>query len=107
MQDGSCVLVTTTVARDRDAAAITDALLDERLAACVQAMPIASSYWWQGERCSERETLLLIKTVTALSGEVAAVIRKLHPYELPEICVVPIAGGLDTYLQWVRNETRF
>jgi periplasmic divalent cation tolerance protein len=69
-------------------------------------MPIASSYWWKDELCHESEFLLLVKTVASLSEKVCTLIHQLHPYELPEICTLPITAGLPEYLQWIRDETQ-
>ena len=84
---------------------IADALVDERLAACVQILPGATSvYRWQGKVERASETLLSIKTtrdrLDALSAR-----WSLHHYELPEVIAVEINGGLPAYLDWIARET--
>jgi len=92
-----------------DAAAaqtILDGLLEKRLAACVQTMPIQSAYRWKGKVKNEPEILMLIKTKVSLYPEVEAFIRANHSYEVPEIILLPIADGLDGYLRWIEEETK-
>lgn len=81
-------------------------LVEERLAACVQALPgIRSTYRWEGEVQQASETLLLIKTT---AGRYAALERDLaarHPYEVPELLAVDASAGLPAYLRWLAGET--
>ncbi|MDR1185078.1 MAG: divalent-cation tolerance protein CutA [Coriobacteriales bacterium] len=100
-----CVVVIATTGTEEEAKAITDELLDERLAACVQKIPIFSSYHWQGKRCDEAELMLLIKTRASLYQGVEASIKANHSYEVPEIIQVPITGALPEYLQWIIQQT--
>lgn len=92
---------------DTDSASrIAEALVGERLAACVNILPaIDSVYRWQGaiERASEVQ--LIIKTVEARVDALTARIRALHPYELPEVVAIEAASGWPAYLDWVRAET--
>ena len=92
---------------DRAAAMkLARALVEKRLAACVNVLAEASSiYRWQGSIETAQEVPLLIKTRGALYDEVEAAIIGQHPYELPEIVAVPVVRGLPTYLQWVVAET--
>jgi len=92
---------------DRDAAMrIAQALIEERLAACVNVLPECMSvYRWKDAVETAREVPLMIKTRQALYGEVEAAIRRLHPYELPEVVAVPVVRGLPEYLEWVAAET--
>jgi periplasmic divalent cation tolerance protein len=100
-------LLVITNLQDRDSAEKLAALLVERrLAACVNILaPCTSVYRWRGEVRRDEEHPLLIKTVQARYAELEASIRANHPYELPEIVAVPIAGGLPAYLAWVESET--
>ena len=98
------VIVTTCGCRE-SAEKIAGLLVKERLAACVQRMPIESSYLWKGEICNDAEIVLLIKSRAALFEEVSAKIREHHPYELPEIILLPIEDGLPEYLQWIDDCT--
>jgi len=100
------VLILTTVPDDERAESLARALIDERLAACVNLhAPMSSIYRWQGqvERATERQ--LVIKTTRDRVAAVDARLRQLHSYELPEFIVVSAAGGGDAYLQWVRENS--
>jgi periplasmic divalent cation tolerance protein len=85
------------------AQAIAEALVGERLAACVNRLPgIQSTYRWQGAVVSDTEELLLIKTTAARFDALKARLLDLHPYELPELIAVPVTCGHAAYLDWVR-----
>ncbi|HZV37214.1 MAG TPA: divalent-cation tolerance protein CutA [Pseudoxanthomonas sp.] len=89
------------------AARIATALVEERLAACVNRLPgVASTYRWQGRIEQADEVLLLIKTTAERLPALRQRLPQLHPYELPELIVVEAAGGLPAYLDWVATETR-
>lgn len=98
-------LVTTTVANKDDARRIADALLAERLAACIQLLPIESHYVWKGERMAEGEIMLLAKTRADLFDRVIARIKDLHPYETPEIVAQKFHTGFLPYLAWIAENT--
>lgn len=86
---------------------IAAALVEERLAACVNLLSgMRSVYRWQGKVESAEETLLLIKTTTDRLKRVSERIVELHPYELPEVIAVEAAGGWPAYLDWVAAQTR-
>ena len=86
---------------------IATALVEERLAACVNRLPgIASTYRWHGEVCRDSEQLLLIKTTHERFDALRERIVELHPHELPEVIALDIATGLDRYLAWIDEETR-
>ena len=86
---------------------LAEALVGERLAACVNVLPgVRSVYRWQGTVERADEVLLLIKTTRERLDALAARVRALHPYELPELLAVEAAGGLPDYLDWVAAETR-
>lgn len=100
-------LVHCTCPDDASAARIADALVAERLAACVSRLPgVRSSYRWQGAVEHADEVLLLIKTTAARLDALVARIQALHPYELPEVIAVEATGGASAYLAWVADETR-
>ncbi len=85
------------------AQAIAEALVGERLAACVQCLPGAhSTYRWQGEVATADEVLLLIKTTAAAFDALERRLRVLHPYTVPELLAVPATHGHDAYMDWVR-----
>ncbi|MFN7569854.1 MAG: divalent-cation tolerance protein CutA [Betaproteobacteria bacterium] len=101
------VLLVLTNCPDADCAGrIARALVDEGLAACVNRWPpVESVYRWQGAVETATEVPLLIKTSAARYAEVEATIRRLHPYEVPEIVAVPAVAGFAPYLRWVEQET--
>jgi periplasmic divalent cation tolerance protein len=80
---------------------IAGLLVEGRLAACAQLIPIESVYLWQGKVCDEGEVMMLIKSKTVLFDKIAAVIRENHSYEVPEIVRFPLTGGLPEYLKWI------
>ena len=95
-------LILTTAGSKEEAAKIADALVGERLAACVNIVgPIDSVYRWQGNIERAQEFLFVIKTTSALSQRVQTRIRELHSYELPEAIELDIAGGSAEYLSWI------
>ena len=100
------VLILTTVPVGDRGEAISRALVDERLAACVSLLPpMTSFYRWQGavERDAERQ--LIIKTTRGRVAAIQARLVELHSYDLPEFVVLPVSDGGSAYLDWVRNET--
>lgn len=96
-----CVVITTSLATREDAHRIAGALIEERLAACVQVMPIESHYRWEGELEQASELLLTIKTTAARATEAQARIAALHSYALPELLITPVIGGSAGYLDWI------
>lgn len=99
------VVVTTTVASKAKAKELANAIVNKRLAACVQYMGISSVYRWKGKVESAAEQLLLAKTTHSGANRLIDFIRKKHSYELPEITIQPISGGLAGYLNWIETET--
>ena len=78
----------------------------DKLAACVQALPAVQSYFrWAGRVDASEEHLLLIKTTAEKYAELERRIKRLHPYELPEIIGVPLSTGLPEYLSWIDEMT--
>jgi len=97
-------LVLTTCPDHPAAERIAEALVGERLAACVNIVPIAQSvYRWRGKIEKSSEYLLFIKTAVSVFQAVQQRILALHPYELPEIITVPITAGSPEYLAWLAN----
>ena len=81
-------------------------LLEERLAACVNLIPgIRSFYRWQGAVQDDAEILLVVKTRADRLEALASWVQDLHPYELPEILALPVIGGSQAYLDWIRTES--
>lgn len=105
--DDEFTLTFVTCASQEEAERIGEALVTEKLAACVSIVPgVTSIYFWQGKLCKETERLLLIKSRAARSDAMSARIRALHSYTVPEIVNVRIAAGNPAYLNWVREATR-
>jgi periplasmic divalent cation tolerance protein len=107
MKAADAYLVITNLP-DRDSAAkLGQELVEKRLAACINILsPCRSIYRWNGKIEDTEEFPMLIKTTRTRYPELEAAIRARHPYELPEIIAVPLAGGLPAYLEWVDTETR-
>ena len=95
------VIVLTTITEEH-ADALARALIDERLAACVNVhAPMRSTYRWKGEVESDAERQLVIKTTANRIGALEAQLRKIHPYELPEFIVVRAEHASEAYEAWV------
>ncbi|MEW6322025.1 MAG: divalent-cation tolerance protein CutA [Acidobacteriota bacterium] len=100
------MIILTTFPADGDAAALARTLVDERLAACVGVLPLMQSiYRWNGRIEEAGERQLVVKTTAARVDEVRERITALHPYEVPELLVLPVAGGSEAYLDWIATET--
>jgi periplasmic divalent cation tolerance protein len=101
------MLVYSTAPTADVASALSSALVEARLAACVStASGVSSTYVWEGKVTTETEFVLLIKTRKSLLAELTTFIKENHPYEVPEIIATPIAGGLPTYLKWIDESTK-
>lgn len=103
MSTDACVVL-TTFADDGNGRQMIDALLGQRLAACVQVLPIQSYYRWKDEISCDAEKLVLIKTRRSLYPRVEATILEMHAYETPEIIQLPIEAGSLRYLSWIDAE---
>jgi periplasmic divalent cation tolerance protein len=100
------ILVLTT-APEEEAETIARTLVEEHLAACVNVhSPMTSLYWWKGKIERDTESQVVIKTTRNRLEALANRLTELHPYELPEFLVVPVAWGTETYLEWVNASTR-
>lgn len=97
------ILALTTCPDEASAQAIAAALVQERLAACVNRVGgLRSTYFWDARLQDESEILLIIKTTAGRLGDLQAWLAALHPYELPELLTIAVAGGNERYLDWVR-----
>lgn len=102
----SYIQISTTTETKEQAQKIAKYLVEQKLAACVQITgPIESTYRWKGKVETASEYLCLIKTRTTLFKKVEAAIKKLHPYETPEIIATPVIKGSKEYLNWLDEET--
>ena len=100
------VVALSTVGSAEDAERLARALVERRLAACVNVVPgVVSHYRWRGALQRDAEHLLVIKTRAGRLGALRAAFSELHPYELPELVALGIAGGSDAYLRWLDAET--
>jgi periplasmic divalent cation tolerance protein len=100
------IQVVTTTATQDDAREIAAALVEQRLAGCVQIVgPIESFYRWGGKTETATEWQCLIKTRTELLSNVEQAITAMHKYEAPEIIALPIIDGSELYFSWLRAET--
>jgi periplasmic divalent cation tolerance protein len=100
------VVVLMTASSPEEGRKIADALVSEKLAACVnQVDGISSVYRWQGKIERSTESLLIAKTSRELTDRLTARVRELHSYTVPEVVVLPISGGNPDYLRWISAET--
>jgi len=101
------LLVITNLPDEQAASRLARLLVEARVAACVnQLAPCTSTYRWQGKIETATEIPLLIKTTKSAYPRLEELIRKEHPYELPEIIAVSLDSGFHAYLSWVSSETR-
>ena len=104
MSSSGAVIVLTTLGADADAAALARTLVEEHLAACVNILPpMVSVYRWKGNIEQDNERQLVIKTSEDRVSALERRLRDLHPYEVPEFLILPVSGGADAYLRWVRD----
>jgi periplasmic divalent cation tolerance protein len=103
----AATVVLTTAGSREEGDRIASALVEERLAACVNVVaPITSVYRWRGVVERAEEVLLIVKIRRTLMARVTARIRELHSYELPEVIALTIEGGSRDYLAWIGGETK-
>lgn len=98
-------IVQTTVASADQAERLAATLVQDRLAACVHLFPVTSTYRWKGSLERAAEVVLQAKTPADRVPALMDAIRTHHPYELPEIIVIPIHHALPAYAAWIRSET--
>jgi periplasmic divalent cation tolerance protein len=101
---GARPLVVLVTAPEERARELGRALVDERLAACVNVLPgVTSIYAWEGRREEAVESLLVIKTGRERYADLERRVRELHPYSVPEVLAVPVEAGAPDYLRWVQD----
>ncbi|MEP7154819.1 MAG: divalent-cation tolerance protein CutA [Betaproteobacteria bacterium] len=101
------LIVITTVPDEILAVKITESLLQQSFAACVHVLPAGRSHYrWQGKIEQAAEITLVIKTSRERYRQLEDEIKRLHPYEVPEILALTVETGLPAYLEWIANETR-
>ncbi len=99
-------LVYITAKDEEEARRIGQALVSEKLVACVNLHPIKSIFRWQGEVNQETEVVLLAKTRSELANEVINRVKELHSYEVPCAIVLPLQKGNPDFLEWISQSTK-
>ncbi len=101
------IQVSTTIDNYEIAKKMAHVIIDKHFAACVQILgPVESIFWWKGEKDTAREWILFIKTTMNLYKKLESVLKDMHPYEVPEIIVLPVIDGNNDYLRWIADEVR-
>jgi periplasmic divalent cation tolerance protein len=99
------IVVLSTCATEAEAEKLARALVEARVAACVNIVPgVRSIYRWQGAVESAAECLLVIKSSRARFGELRAALEKAHSYEVPEVLALPVVEGAPNYLSWLESQ---
>ena len=106
MADQCVVLV--TCANEREAKRIARAVVEQRLAACVNILPgaVQSIYRWKGKVESARERLMIVKTSRKRLAKLQAAVERLHSYDVPEFVALPIVAGSRSYLAWIEDSIK-
>jgi periplasmic divalent cation tolerance protein len=105
-RSGSEIVVYITASNEDEAATIARALVEAKLAACVNIIKnVRSIYVWQGKLQDDSEALLIVKTRKGHFDSLSAEVRKIHSYEVPEIIALPVTQGSEEYLRWIREST--
>ncbi|AWR97810.1 divalent cation tolerance protein CutA [Acidianus sulfidivorans JP7] len=101
------IVVITTISEYNSGKRIAKTLVEEKLAACVNIIPyVKSIYTWEGKVVEDDEAILIIKTESDVKDKIIKRIKEIHPYELPEIITLDITGGLENYLNWIRENVK-
>ncbi|PUZ42482.1 hypothetical protein GQ55_9G586100 [Panicum hallii var. hallii] len=100
------IVVYVTVPNREAGKKLSQSIISEKLAACVNIVPgIESVYWWEGKVQSDAEELLIIKTRESLLDALTEHVKANHEYDVPEVISLPITGGNSKYLEWIKNST--
>ncbi len=103
----ACTVTLIACPNREEAERLAESLVTEKLAACVNIVPgVTSVYFWEGKLCKEDEHLLIVKSVVEASSRIAARVRELHSYSVPEVVTISIVSGNPEYLGWVENWVR-
>jgi len=101
------VVVLVTCSDEKEAKKLSDIVLNERLAACVNLIHGVKSYFWWGSKTHDaEEVLMFVKTKEELLRELIKKVKENHSYETPEIIALPIIGGSKEYTRWIDEETK-
>jgi periplasmic divalent cation tolerance protein len=107
MSETPHVLILTTLPAGFDAGAFAEAIVESRLAACVNLLAVMESvYRWDGRVQRDGERQLILKTSKDRVAALWDRVRAIHPYDVPEYIVLPIVDGNDAYLRWIGESTR-
>ncbi|OGO31942.1 MAG: cytochrome C biogenesis protein CcdA [Chloroflexi bacterium RBG_16_56_11] len=105
MKQENYIVVFITAGSAEEAQQISQKLLKQRQAACVNIVPgIDSRYWWQDKLEKAQESLLIVKTRESLLPDIIKSVKKIHRASVPEIIALPIVGGNQDYLDWIDSE---
>jgi periplasmic divalent cation tolerance protein len=98
------VVIFITASSQEEAQMITDVLLDQKIAACINIVPsVKSCFWWEGKKETAEEVLLIVKSAQSLVDAVIRLVKEVHSYEVPEVVALPIISGNPDYLKWLRE----
>jgi len=101
------IVIFITASTKKEAGLIAQALIKNKLAACVNIVDkIKSFFWWQGKVDTAGELLLIIKSRKEKLPKIIKLVRLIHSYEVPEIIALPITGGYEPYLRWIDGSLR-
>ena len=101
------IIVLITASTKEEAATIGTALVDERLAACVNIVSeVFSIFFWEGKTRDARETLLIVKSDLSMMDRIITRVKSLHSYSVPEIIALPIITGSREYIEWMRSSVK-
>jgi len=101
------IIVLVTASSEAEAVKISNALVEEHLAACVNIVPgIRSLFFWKGKTQDEKETLLIVKSRQPLLDRLITRVKSVHSYTVPEIIALPVIGGSGDYLAWLKETTK-
>ena len=107
MKNKENVVIFITTDTEEKAQDVAKALLNNKLAACVNIVPkISSLFWWNDTLDSAQENLLIVKSKTSLLPQIVILVKDVHSYETPEIIALPIIGGNPDYLKWIDKEVK-
>ena len=105
--DSGHIVIFVTAKDKEEALKISEVLLDDKLAACVNIIgQVESLFWWQGKINEENESMLVIKSKHSLLPEIIDKVKGVHTYSVPEIIALPIVGGDEDYLKWIDESVR-
>jgi len=104
MEKADYVIIFSSAGSVVEANKIADILIEKQLAACVSIIPgVTSHFRWKGEKSSSFEVIMMIKCLRSNFRDICTEIKAVHTYEVPEILMLPVLGGSDDYLEWVRS----